>query len=61
LLQWAPQRHTHMEYPTSKEAGARKPTNKETPTPPPPPPPQKDVAEVVIDVVFDKPAAPPEE
>jgi hypothetical protein len=50
-----------MEYPTSKEAGARKPTNKETPTPPPPPPPQKDVAEVVIDVVFDKPAAPPEE
>jgi hypothetical protein len=47
-----------MEYPTNKEAGARKPTNKETPTPPP----QKDVAEVVIDVVFDKPApAPPEE
>jgi hypothetical protein len=45
-----------MEYPTNKEAGARKPTNKETP------PPQKDVAEVVIDVVFDKPAAaPPEE
>lgn len=44
-----------MEYPTNKEAGARKPTNKETGTPPP----QKDVAEVVIDVVFDKPEPEP--
>jgi len=44
-----------MEYPTNKEANTPKPTDKETKTP------QKDVAEVVIDLVFKEEAPAPQQ
>lgn len=42
-----------MKKPTTKEDGAPKPTDKETP--------QKDTAEVVIDLVFKEEAPPPQQ